>query len=278
MEAARTGVTPADLARENAELRVRLEQAEEALRRGEQRLSATEREAREESARARGRDELLESVSHRLRTPLNAILGWAQLLRRDPARADRVSEGAEVIERNARLQARLVSDLLDVSRLLSGTLRLDLWPVELAPVLEAAVAAVQQASDAKGVRIESALEKGIELARGDAGRLEQVLRNLLSNAIQATPAGGSVRVALARRDASAEIVVSDTGKGIAAERLPSLFDGFRGAGPETAVAHGEFGLPIVRGLVELHGGSVRASSGGPGQGATFVVQLPLAPP
>ncbi len=224
------------------------------------------------------KDEFLTTLSHELRSPLNAILGWAQLLRGglDAATAARA---IETIERNALAQTRLVSDLLDGSRIITGKLRLKTRRVPLVAVVEAALEAVRVAAAAKNLQLESQLDASLTLTLGDPDRLQQVIWNLLSNAIKFTPAGGRIRVRLERVESQAQIAVSDTGSGISAEFLPYVFDRFRQADASITKSHGGLGLglAIARHLVELHGGTVQAQSRGAGQGATFIVQLPLAP-
>jgi len=221
------------------------------------------------------KDEFLATLSHELRTPLNAILGWSQLLRDSPHDAAQIAQGLERIERNAWAQAQLISDLLDVSRIISGNMRLDMRPVDLVAVIDAAVEAVAPTADAKGICIDRVLEPLV--VRGDRNRLQQVLWNLLSNAVKFTPAGGRVEARLKRGGSYATISVSDNGMGIRAEFLPCVFDRFRQFDSTTTRKHGGLGLglAIVRHLVELHGGTVSASSAGPGQGAAFVVTLPV---
>lgn len=224
------------------------------------------------------KDEFLATLSHELRTPLNAILGWASLLKADSLDPEEVAEGIDVIERNSRLQAQLIEDLLDVSRIISGKLRLDVQRVALPDVIEAAMAAVMPAAEAREIRIQKVLDHGTGPVAGDPDRLQQVLWNLLSNAVKFTPKGGRIQVLLERVNSHVEISVSDTGQGISPEFLPHVFDRFRQADGSTTRRHGGLGLglSIVRQLVELHGGSVRAKSAGEGQGATFIVSLPLA--
>ena len=225
------------------------------------------------------KDEFLATVSHELRTPLTAILGWAHLLR--IKRFDEKSTGnaLETIERNARAQSQLIDDLLDVSRVIAGNLRLDVRQVEPGSLIDAAVEALRPAAEAKGVRIQKVLDTGVVFVAGDPARLQQVVWNLLSNAIKFTPKGGRVQVRLERIDSHIEIAVSDTGAGIEAEFLPHVFERFRQADQKTTRQHGGLGLglAIVRHLVELHGGTVEADSPGEGQGATFVVKLPIVP-
>jgi len=239
---------------------------------------AREKAARVEAEEAnRLKDEFLATVSHELRTPLTAILGWSNMLlarRRDEEMHDR---GLEIIHRNAQAQNQLISDLLDVSRIISGKLRLDLRTVELPAVIEAAVEATRPAAEAKGVRLTTALDPRSGPINGDADRLQQVVWNLLTNAIKFTDAGGEIAVKLRSVDTRVEITVQDSGIGIDPEFLPHIFDRFRQADPGTNRIHGGMGLglSIVRQLVELHGGTVRAESKGEGKGATFTVSLPF---
>jgi signal transduction histidine kinase len=252
----------------------------EALLAGE--LLDRERAARNEAEKAsRLKDEFLSTVSHELRTPLNAVLGWAQLLRERGIEDPGVADGIEVIERNTRSQVRLIEDLLDMGRILSGTFRLDLQPLDLGALLEASVASLQPTAELKGVRLRletPVLDPGAGSVTGDPSRLQQVVVNLLSNAIKFTPEGGEARVSLVRSSAQAEIRVSDTGVGIEEGFLPYVFERFRQEDGSTTRRYGGLGLglSIVKHLVELHGGSIRAESGGRDQGATFTVSLPLA--
>jgi signal transduction histidine kinase/ActR/RegA family two-component response regulator len=246
-------------------------------------LLTSERAARSEAERAtRLKDEFVATMSHELRTPLNAIVGWASILRHDRS-AKVVSQGVEVIDRNAKLQARMVEDLLDMSRILSGKLAMELQRTDLTGVIEAAVAAVRPSADNKHVRIHTAIEP-TRPVNGDSGRLQQVLWNLLTNAIKFTPTGGLVTV-FARevtRDGTAhvEISVSDSGQGIDPKFLPYVFDRFRQADASTTRRHGGLGLglSIVKSLVEMHQGTIEARSPGEGQGSTFLVYLPLLHP
>jgi PAS domain S-box-containing protein len=241
-------------------------------------LFESERAARAEAERAsRMKDEFLATLSHELRTPLNAILGWATILG-SGATAAEISEGVEVIERNARAQARIIDDLLDMSRIISGKVRLDVQRVDLASVLEAAIGTVRPAADAKGVRLQAVLDPLALPVSGDPSRLQQVFWNLLTNAVKFTPRGGRVQVLLERVDSHLEASVIDTGEGIAPEFLPHVFDRFRQADASTTRPHGGLGLglAIVKQLVELHGGEVIAKSGGVGRGSTFTVVLPLS--
>jgi signal transduction histidine kinase/FixJ family two-component response regulator len=244
-------------------------------------LLASERAARSEAERAtRLKDEFVATMSHELRTPLNAIVGWASILRRDH-RPESVRQGVEVIERNAKLQARMVEDLLDMSRILSGKLAMELQRTDLSVVIEAAIAAVRHAADAQNVRLHTSVAP-TALVNGDPGRLQQVLWNLLTNAIKFTPSNGMVTI-LAREvkheeRCSVEISVSDTGQGIDPKFLPYVFDRFRQADASTTRRHGGLGLglSIVKSLVELHQGTIEALSDGEGRGSTFIVRLPLA--
>lgn len=233
-------------------------------------LFAEEREAN------RLKDEFLATLSHELRTPLNAILGWTQLLRGNPPHHEDVAHGLEVIERNVKAQSRLIEDLLDVSRITSGKLRLNVRPIEIAVVVCGAVDSVRPAAEAKAITIELHIPQDIGQIVGDPDRLQQVIWNLLTNAIKFTPSGGRVRVDVERASDRVWVRVSDTGKGIYPSFLPYVFDRFRQADSSTTRSHGGLGLglTIVRRLVELHGGSVHAQSLGEGRGATFTVQLP----
>ena len=243
-------------------------------------LLESERAARAEAERAgRMKDEFLATLSHELRTPLNAILGWATIIRGSDHDADDVTQGVEVIERNARAQARIIDDLLDMSRIISGKVRLDVQRLDLAALVRAAVETARPTAEAKGVSLVADVDPAATAAvAGDAGRLQQVLWNLLSNAAKFTPAGGHVRVGLARADGQWAVTVADTGEGIAAEFLPFVFDRFRQADASTTRRHGGLGLglSIVKQLVELHGGTARVASDGLGGGTTFTVRLPCA--
>ncbi|HSE98792.1 MAG TPA: ATP-binding protein, partial [Blastocatellia bacterium] len=226
---------------------------------------------------SRVKDEFLATVSHELRTPLNAILGWAGVMRKSILDASVMSRAIEIIERNAKSQSQLIEDLLDVSRIITGKLRLDVGPVELAPVIEAALDVIKPTAEVKGVRLEPILDTRPGLISGDSTRLQQVVWNLLSNAVKFTPRGGRVMVRLERNNSRMEITVSDTGQGISPQFLPYVFDRFRQADSSFTRQHGGLGLglAIVRHLVELHGGSVEVYSPGEGKGATFKVRLPL---
>jgi PAS domain S-box-containing protein len=244
-----------------------------------EKLLESESLARAEAERAaRLKDDFLATLSHELRTPLNAIVGWTHLLRMGIADPQKVLRGVEVIERNARAQAQLIADLLDLSRIVTGKMRLNVQRVEIPGVIEAAIEAVRPAAEARGVRIHSVIEPITQPVHGDGARLQQILWNLLSNAVKFTPEGGRVQVVLARINSQVEITVSDTGRGIRPEFLPHLFQRFRQADVSATREHGGLGigLALVKELAELHGGEVRAASEGEGRGATFTVKLPLA--
>ncbi|HYE20623.1 MAG TPA: ATP-binding protein [Tepidisphaeraceae bacterium] len=241
-------------------------------------LLAAERAARAEAERVSlMKDEFLATLSHELRTPLNAILGWAQILRSDGGLDDNVAEGLDVIERNARVQTQLIEDLLDMSRIISGKIRLDVQRVDLQDVVKAAVASVRHSADQKGIRLQVVLDPLAGPVRGDPNRLQQCFWNLLSNAIKFTPKGGKVQVGLERVNSHLEVCVTDDGQGIRPEFLPHVFERFRQADSSSTRRHGGLGLglSIVKNLVELHGGKVRAKSPGEGQGSTFCIELPV---
>ncbi len=223
------------------------------------------------------KDQFLAVLSHELRTPLQAILGWARLLRTGTLDSAGAGRALDVIERNARVQTQLIDDLLDVSRIVTGKLRLDVRPVDLVFVVEAAIEAVRGLADAKAIRLDVVLDPSASRVTGDPDRLQQVVWNLLSNAIKFTPEEGRVEIRLDQLEAVARITVTDTGMGISPDFLPYVFDRFRQAEIPGARAHGGLGLglAIVRHFVELHGGAVRAESGGEGRGARFTVELPL---
>jgi PAS domain S-box-containing protein len=233
---------------------------------------------REAQQANRAKDEFLATVSHELRTPLNAMLGWAYMLRTAKLSDEKRSRALETIERNARAQSQLVEDLLDVSRITSGKLRLEARAVDLGTIIEIGVDAVRLAADSKEVRIQLLLEDDARLATGDPDRLQQVVGNLLSNAVKFNDRGGLVTVELSRVASQAEIRVSDTGEGIDAGFLPQIFERFKQSDAKSTRSHGGLGLglAIVKHLVELHGGTVTASSAGVRQGASFRVRLPLA--
>ena len=238
-------------------------------------LERTAREAAEESNRLK--DEFLATVSHELRTPLTAILGWSRLLEGGTLDDSVTQQAVEVIWRNAKAQAQIVDDILDVSRILTGNLYLDLHPLEVVPVVENAINVVQPTADAKGIKIEKYFDSKPLMISGDANRLQQVVWNLLSNAVKFTDSGGRVCIKVSRVGGVVEVSVSDTGQGISKEFLPYVFERFRQADSTTTRQHGGLGLglAIARHLVEIHGGTVNAMSGGDGRGATFTIRLPL---
>ncbi len=237
--------------------------------------------AREQAARAaaeqanRTKDEFLAMVSHELRNPLSAVLAYSQLLQTRQLNESMINRALETIERNAKLQAKLINDLLDISRITSGTLRLNQLPIDLAIVVEAAIDTMHLAAQAKAITIESALEPVWGYVLGDMERLQQVIGNLLANAIKFTPEGGTIQVQLQYFDEYVQVKVSDTGQGISAEFLPYVFDPFRQDDRTNTMGGLGLGLAIVRYLVELHGGTIQAESPGEGQGATFTVELPF---
>jgi CheY-like chemotaxis protein/signal transduction histidine kinase len=239
--------------------------------------NAINAEAREAN---RMKDEFLTTLSHELRTPLSAILGWTRLLRSERPGAPKLKEGLEVIERNVMAQAKLIDDLLDVSRIITGKLRLQLRPAAVSEVIAAAMNAMRPAAESKKIRMEFRNSLGPEDDRilGDPDRLQQIIWNLVSNSIKFTPPGGEVAVALSRVDGQFQITVRDTGMGMNAEFLARAFDRFRQADSSTTRAHGGLGLglAIARHLAELHGGTIAAESGGPGLGSTFTILLPAA--
>lgn len=221
------------------------------------------------------KDEFLATVSHELRTPLNSILGWSSLIRSGSLDSEMQTRALETIERNARAQQQIIEDILDVSRVITGKLRLEIARINLAQIIEAAIESITPSATAKSIRLETELHANEGIVNGDEHRLQQVIWNLLSNAIKFTPKGGTVSVKLSRSDSHVEIVVQDSGKGIEPDFLPHVFDRFRQADASTTRVYGGLGLAIVRHLVELHGGTVSASSAGANQGATFTVRLPV---
>jgi CheY-like chemotaxis protein/nitrogen-specific signal transduction histidine kinase len=254
------------------------QQCAQALERA--RLYETERKLRTEAEAAnRMKDEFLATVSHELRTPLNAILGWSQMLKTNNLSEDSKEKALITIERNARAQTQLIDDLLDVSRIITGKLRLDIRAVDLTAVIMAAADAVKPATEAKEIRLQMLLDSQAGPISGDSDRLQQVVWNLLSNAVKFTPKGGRVQIRLERINSHIEIVVSDTGIGIDEEFLPHVFDRFRQLDGSKTRRHGGLGLglAIVRQLVELHGGTVQAENSSDGQGSIFTVKLPLLP-
>ena len=223
------------------------------------------------------KDEFLATLSHELRTPLNAILGYARMLRSGIVAAEKTPAALEIVERNAASLNRLIEDVLDVSRIISGRIRLAIEPVDLPAVVRAAIATVQPAADAKGVAVETAVDAALPPVAADQGRLQQLIWNLLANAIKFTPSGGRVRVHVGAADGHIEIAVSDTGIGISSEFLPYVFDRFRQGDASFAREHGGLGLglAIARHVAELHGGTIRAESAGAGHGSTFTVSMPM---
>ncbi|HEV2667200.1 MAG TPA: ATP-binding protein, partial [Blastocatellia bacterium] len=251
--------------------------AEEAVRAAYEQESAARAEA---ELANRLKDEFLATVSHELRSPLNSILGWARMLSEKRLDEAKSARALEIIYRSALAQNQLIGDLLDVSRIIAGKSRLEMRVVDLPPIIEAATDAARPAADAKKIRLVSALDPAAGPVSGDPDRLQQVVWNLLSNAVKFTPVEGQIEVRLEREGAHVRLTVSDTGEGIEPEFLPFVFDRFRQFESRPARVHGGLGLglAIVRHLVELHGGKVSAASRGRGQGATFIVTLPLAAP
>jgi PAS domain S-box-containing protein len=266
----------AAVAMDNARL---YETAKRARAEAEKAAAENERLYRQAEDSSRLKEEFLATISHELRTPLSAILGWARMLRMGQLSEENAVKALDTIERNARAQAQLVDDLLDVSRIITGKLRMDVQPADPNAFIDAAVEAVRPAADAKGVRVQKVIDTGAISIPGDPVRLQQVVWNLLSNAIKFTPRGGRVQIRSERVNSHLEIVVSDTGQGISPDFLPHVFDRFRQADQKTSRQHGGMGLglAIVRHLVEMHGGTVRAMSDGEGQGSTFIVMLPISP-
>jgi PAS domain S-box-containing protein len=241
-------------------------------------LLTSERAARERSeAASRAKDEFVAMISHEIRSPLNAILGWSQMLRQRTLDEAATASALESIERNARAQAQLVSDLLDISRVITGKLRINARPVDITNSLESALESIRPAAEAKQIQIEVDRDPYATVVTGDADRLQQVFWNLLSNAVKFTPRGGRVSVDVSRINSQLELSITDTGAGISAEFLPYIFERFTQADTTSSRHHAGLGLglAIVRHLVEMHGGTVTAESRGVGQGATFRVTLPV---
>jgi signal transduction histidine kinase/CheY-like chemotaxis protein len=224
------------------------------------------------------KDEFLANLSHELRNPMNAICGWVELLRPGQSTDEEMTEGLDVIRRNTRAQVKLIDDLLDMSRIISGKMRLDIQRVEHPAIIQSVVDSMHLAATAKGVRVEVLVDPVAGPVTGDPARIQQVVLNLLSNAVKFTPRGGKVQVTLERVDSNIELSVSDTGRGITASFLPYVFDRFRQAESTAGKSYGGLGLglAIVKSLVELHGGSVRVKSPGEGKGATFIVSIPIS--
>lgn len=242
-------------------------------------LLASEKSAREEAEKAnRLKDDFLATVSHELRSPLTAMLGWANILLTRELDAETRTRAIETIHRNAEAQHQLISDLLDVSRIISGKLRLNVGTIELKPIIEAAMDSVRPAAAAKNIKLESSIGAEANVISGDADRLHQVIWNLLTNAIKFTPKEGHVRVKVEKVGSDLELTVTDSGIGISKDFLPYVFDRFRQGDAATNKLHGGLGLglSIVRQLIELHGGTVRVESEGEGKGATFIVSLPIS--
>jgi PAS domain S-box-containing protein len=259
-------------------LKKAMEEAEAANRERLQLLDS-EREARSQAERAsRMKDEFLATLSHELRTPLNAVLGWAKILRHGNLQGEELKQGLDIIERNARVQAQIIEDLLDMSRIISGKVRLDVRWIELSAVLNESIETLRSTAQAKGVYLQARLDPFAQPISGDPNRLQQVFWNLLNNAIKFTPKDGKVEVLLKHASTEVQVSVIDTGEGIAPEFLPYIFDRFQQGDASTTRRHGGLGLglSIVKQLVELHGGNVRVQSDGMGKGATFSVHLPLA--
>ena len=254
-----------------------LHRADEELR---QLLEREQRARQEAQAANRAKDEFLATLSHELRTPLNAILGWARLLSTGNLDPQTARKAIEIIERNTRLQAQLIEDLLDMSRIITGKLRLDLRIVPVSRIIDAALDSVRPAADAKRITIDATLVDPDQSLLCDSARMQQVIWNLLTNAIKFTPDGGKIRITAERVDDAALVIgVADSGMGIAPDFLPFVFERFRQQDAASTRAHGGLGLglSIVRHVTELHGGTVEAKSEGEGRGATFSVRVPLAP-
>ena len=240
-------------------------------------LLRAERARAEAEAANRIKDEFLATLSHELRTPLTSLLGWSSVLREGKRDEKVLAQGLDAIDRNARVQAQLIDDLLDVSRIVSGKLNLDVRPLDIASVARAAINVVQPAADAKGITLDYYAEPGLGAISADSARVHQIIWNLLSNAVKFTPHGGKISLRVEQDEADARVTVKDSGQGIDAEFLPRVFDRFRQADSSTTRSFGGLGLglAIVRHLVELHGGTVSAQSDGKNNGATFTVTFPL---
>ncbi|HVG17905.1 MAG TPA: ATP-binding protein, partial [Blastocatellia bacterium] len=270
-----------EVRRLNAELEQRVAERTaqlEAANRAKDELLAREQQARAEAEAAnKSKDEFLATLSHELRTPINAILGWIHILRSENIDPEKRESALEIIDRNANAQARIVDDILEVSRIIAGNLYLEKTALSLKYVIEGAVESVQHLADKKQISLTSSLDSSVDIVLGDPNRLQQVALNLLSNAIKFTPPGGSVRVRLERANDYARLAISDTGEGIPSDFLPHIFDRFRQANSASTRKHGGLGLglSIVHHLVNMHGGKVQAASEGEGKGATFTVDLPL---
>ena len=257
----------------------RVQEVEDVRRAFADAAQLVQRRAAEADEANRAKDEFLAVLSHELRTPLNAVYGWARMLQSGAVSEERAARALDVIVRQSNVQVQLIDDLLDVSRMITGKMRLDVRPVDVKAVVDQALDAARPAADAKEIRIQAVLDPRAGPVTGDPDRLQQVVWNLVLNAVKFTPTGGRVQVRLQRGDSHVEIVVSDTGQGIAPSVLPYVFDRFRQADSSSRRAHSGLGLglALVKHLVELHGGSVSAQSPGEGLGATFVVTLPVTP-
>jgi CheY-like chemotaxis protein len=241
-------------------------------------LYETERRLRTEAEETnRIKDEFLATVSHELRTPLTAIVGWSSMLRMSKFDPETTAHAIETIERNAKAQTDIIEDLLDVSRIITGKLRLEAGPVQLDSIIATALDGIRPTAQVKGIKIESSIDPSAGTVWGDPARLQQVMWNLLTNAVKFNSRGGSIEVRLQRASSHTQVIVSDTGQGISPEFLPFVFERFRQADGTITRAHGGLGLglSIVRHLVELHGGTIHAESAGHGLGATFTVDIPL---
>jgi signal transduction histidine kinase/ActR/RegA family two-component response regulator len=240
-------------------------------------LLRAERARADAEAANRIKDEFLATLSHELRTPLTSLLGWSSVLREASQDEKVLTQGLEAIDRNARVQAQLIDDLLDVSRIVSGKLSLDVRPLDISSVARAAISVVRPAADAKGITLEYSAQPGLGAISADSARMQQIIWNLLSNAVKFTPHGGKIFVRIEQDGPNARVLVRDTGLGIDSKFLPRVFDRFRQADSSTTRSYGGLGLglAIVRHLVELHGGTVLAESEGPGKGATFSASFPL---
>jgi signal transduction histidine kinase/AmiR/NasT family two-component response regulator len=268
----------AELARANAALHAEILERQRAEEERLQLLISEQQARAEAEAANHAKDEFLATVSHELRTPLTSILGWTRLLRVREADAASLQRGLETIERNAKSQAKLIEDILDVSRIISGKLRIEARPIQFLSIIDMAIDAVRPAAEAKSIRIATAFDAPAGVLRGDPTRLQQVVWNLLSNAVKFTANGGEIRVRLEHHGAYARLTVSDNGCGISEDFLPFIFDRFSQAERHMTRKHGGLGLglAIVRHLVEMHGGSIHVESPGEGQGATFTVDLPMS--
>jgi PAS domain S-box-containing protein len=232
----------------------------------------------EAQAACKLKDEFLATVSHELRTPLNAILGWGTMLRQREVSPDTLKSGIASIERNAKFQAQLIEDLLDVSRIISGKMQLEIKPIEITPIIKSVLESLRPAAEAKQIRLELTIDPLADHLRADEARLQQIIWNLLSNSVKFTEKGGLIKIGIRRNESVTEIAVTDTGEGITEEFLPYVFDRFQQADSSITRKHGGLGLglAISRHLVELHGGTIEATSPGEGKGSTFTVRLPLA--